>query len=303
MKQLNNYNSWTASVTPHLEDGQIDYASLETLLRDQEAARNGIVLLGSTGEAISFSFNQKCAIAEFANNLALSVPIVVGIGGYCLEEQLAWMEFLENLHFDGYLIVTPTYSRPRRMGQTHWFRTLLDASSRPCILYNHPYRTGCHLSLDTLKDLEDHSRLWALKDASGSRETVETLLELFPQLEIFSGLDEKVYEYIKMGAKGVISVMGNTWPDAVARYVEICRKDTPTQCHSVWIDAANSVNQNNPVAIKRLLMLQKRIKTALTKPPLHPDDIDIDNELINADGLIKDWYRTLPVENHLAGVS
>lgn len=303
MKSCQKYSTWTATVTPLKEDGCFDKASLEGLLRQQEGAGNGIVLLGSTGEALSFSEEEKKEIALFVTTLDLAVPVLLGIGGFRLEEQLSWISYAENLAFDGYLLVTPIYTRPGRHGQTHWFSTLLNATKKPCMLYNVPHRSGCKLSIDTVRDLVDHPNLWAIKEAGGSHEEMHNLVETFPSIDVFTGCDELIADHIALGAKGVVSVMANAWPKAVHQYVEMCLLKEEQGCRSLWMQAANTVNTNNPVALKQLLKMQGRIETLLTRPPLHADDVVKNDELACIDCLVNAWAKALPVEDNLAGIS
>ncbi|MEL0035339.1 MAG: dihydrodipicolinate synthase family protein, partial [Gammaproteobacteria bacterium] len=50
---LRDFPLWTALITPFTHNGDVDYDDLLTLLKAQEEAGNGIVLLGSTGEALN----------------------------------------------------------------------------------------------------------------------------------------------------------------------------------------------------------------------------------------------------------
>ena len=50
---LNNTKLWTAVITPMNQDGSVDYESLKNVLKAQDEAGNGILILGSTGEASS----------------------------------------------------------------------------------------------------------------------------------------------------------------------------------------------------------------------------------------------------------
>ncbi len=64
MKDINSYRVWTALITPMLDDGSVDYETLEKLLKQQEAAGNGITILGSTGEALNIDDDEKKKILE-----------------------------------------------------------------------------------------------------------------------------------------------------------------------------------------------------------------------------------------------
>ena len=55
---LSNYPLWTAIITPMLNN-EIDYQSFKKLLKEQEQAENGVLILGSTGEALNLTLKEK----------------------------------------------------------------------------------------------------------------------------------------------------------------------------------------------------------------------------------------------------
>src|ERR1700733_71961 len=117
---------WTALVTPLLENGKIDYPALEGLLHRQKAAGNGVVLCGSTGEGIALSDAEKSQLVSHVCSLGLKIPLLIGVGGFNLDHTKRWLEFCETQPIDGYLMVTPPYSKPGVKGQIAWFRDLMD---------------------------------------------------------------------------------------------------------------------------------------------------------------------------------
>ena len=74
---LNSYRVWTAIVTPMFENGDIDFESFNLLLKKQAVAGNALTVLGSTGEALSFSLEEKKAILDFVIAKELGVPLMV----------------------------------------------------------------------------------------------------------------------------------------------------------------------------------------------------------------------------------
>ncbi|MFZ9035880.1 MAG: dihydrodipicolinate synthase family protein, partial [Francisellaceae bacterium] len=162
-----HHSLYTAIITPMRDDGNIDFISFKNLLEIQQKADCGVVILGSTGESLAIDDKEKRQIVHFVMALNLSIPVIVGVGGYQLQQQLDWIDFCNSYHISGYLLVTPLYAKPGTKGQSQWFEALLDASDKPCMLYNVPSRTGIHLSDETLSALKHHPRLWALKEASG----------------------------------------------------------------------------------------------------------------------------------------
>ncbi|MEI8347863.1 MAG: 4-hydroxy-tetrahydrodipicolinate synthase, partial [Pseudomonadota bacterium] len=219
---INDFPLWTAIVTPLLENGEVDYPTLENLLRKQESARNGVVVLGSTGEALNLNPDEKEKILNLALGLKLKIPLMAGVGGINLTETSAWVKYLNTLPLDAYMMVTPIYAKPGTEGQFHWFKSLMDIASKPVVVYNVPGRTAVALSVDALKRLSTHPRLWGLKEASGNIVDFKRYQEAAPNVRIFSGDDAMTPMFCANGAKGLISVASNVWPEATHKIVDLC---------------------------------------------------------------------------------
>jgi 4-hydroxy-tetrahydrodipicolinate synthase len=272
-QELNKHVVWTAVVTPLLADGKVDYPSLENLLNKQAEAGNGIVLLGSTAEALNLSNTDKNEIVRFATKLNLKTSMILGIGGQQLEDQKAWMKFGEEHAFDGYLLVTPLYAKPGLVGQTKWFESLMNTSTRPCMLYNVPGRSAVAMHPDVLKNLAGHKNLWSLKEASGSIEKYSQFRQAAPTLTIYSGDDALLPFFVPMGCTGVVSVAGNAWPQETRRYAELALAQKFDKIFPLWEKASNSMFlASNPLPVKALLAHKGWIKTATMQAPLHHDD-------------------------------
>ncbi|WP_253299810.1 dihydrodipicolinate synthase family protein, partial [Wolbachia endosymbiont of Chironomus riparius] len=164
---------WTACVTPFNHNGDsIDYHSLNNLLVVQAQNENGIVLLGSTGEGLSLADKEKHELIKFVCKLNLNIKIIVGVPGINFHQTLEWMNFCKDMPIDGYLMTTPVYTKPGIIGQTLWFEKLLEKAHVPAILYNIPSRAGIRLYPETVSNLLDHEKFWAIKDSSGNVKTL-----------------------------------------------------------------------------------------------------------------------------------
>jgi 4-hydroxy-tetrahydrodipicolinate synthase len=139
---INELKLWTALVTPMQADGSVDFVSLENIVRRQEAAGNGILLLGSTGEGLALDQEEKKSVVSFVSRMNPDVAVMAGVGGFNLKMQQQWIETCNHLNINAFLLVAPLYSKPRPVGMESWFRSLLDVSGKPCMLYNIPGRTG-----------------------------------------------------------------------------------------------------------------------------------------------------------------
>lgn len=292
-QELNKHVVWTAVVTPLSADGTVDYASLEGLLRKQEQAGNGIVLLGSTAEALNLSTEDKKQIVMFATELKLKTSMILGIGGQQLEDQKQWLRFGEEHAFDGYLLVTPLYAKPGLVGQTKWFEALMNASSRPCMLYNVPGRSAVAMHPDVLKNLAGHKNLWSLKEASGSIEKYSQFRQAAGKdFTIYSGDDALLPFFVPMGCTGVVSVAGNVWPQETRRYAELALAQQFDRVFPLWEKASNSLFlASNPLPVKALLAHKGWIKTTVMQAPLHHDDFKQVGVLAEIDQQVQQWFQ------------
>lgn len=288
---LSPFKLWTAVVTPVNEENKIDFDSLTKIIAAQDKAQNGLLILGSTAEALNLSLSDRKSIIEHVVSLKPHSPIMVGVGGNLLEEQKQWMSYLETLNIHAYLLVTPHYAKPGPKGQYDWFKSLLDHATHPCMLYNVPGRTAVALSWEAVKKLSSHPRFWAIKEASGSLEKFKEYLLCANGKDVYCGDDALMPEFSAAGATGLISVASNSWPRETNLYVKQCLNKTLKDKH-LWADAANSLFIcSNPVPVKRLMFELKMLSSAKMFPPLSHEDLSSPAPLLLAHEKVTAWYQ------------
>lgn len=292
-----NNNIYTAAVTPMFENGEIDLVSFERLLRKQEAADCGVLILGSTGEALALSYEEQCQVVVFACGLGLKVPLLAGVGGYQLAQQLKWIEFCNAQAIDGFLMVTPIYAKPGTQGQIAWFSELLNASQKPCMLYNVPSRTGVNLCLDAFAALKNHPNLWALKEASGDISRFKCYVQIAPHINVYSGEDAMMPELAKVGGKGLVSVVSNLWPKAAKAYVETSlRFEVDETLSLLWQEAtAACFSVANPIPAKAWLAHTGIIDSDTLRLPLIAQELMSILRLQQADAEVQNYYERICV--------
>jgi 4-hydroxy-tetrahydrodipicolinate synthase len=294
---MNSTNLWTALITPFNDNLSVDFESLKTLIKQQNDAKNGLLILGSTGEALNIDLSMKKEILEFAIKHNKDSPLMVGVGGHELTQTKEWVSYLEGLTIDCYLMVTPLYAKPGVRGQYHWFKELMDMSSKPIILYNVPSRTGKELEHETVKMLTSHKNFWGIKEASGSVSEFVKYRADAPKAKIFSGDDALMEDFARVGGNGLISVAANTWPKETNLYVEQCLNNTLKE-KDLWVKASSSLFiASNPIPAKRLLQEKKIIKTNKLLPPLSHEDLNDITEIIHAHENITSWYQAQSKES------
>ena len=282
---------WTAVVTPLLNNGEVDFDSLTNVVKAQEEAKNGLLILGSTGEALNLNLKTRKAIIEFVVNMKPASPIMVGVGGNLLEEQKEWITYLETLNVHAYLLVTPHYAKPGPKGQYQWFKALMDTSSRPCMLYNVPGRTAIPMALEAVKLLNTHKNFWAIKEASGSVEKFKEYLAAANGKQVFCGDDALMPDFANAGSCGLVSVASNAWPKETHLYVEQCLNKS-FDAKELWTKASNSLFvASNPVPVKRLMHEQGVISTALMMAPLSHEDMESAAPVLEAHAEVTHWFK------------
>lgn len=288
---MSDLQLWTALITPMHPDGSVHFEDLTRLLKRQEAAGNGVLILGSTGEGISFSEEEKREIIQFTASQNLKIPIMAGVGGIRLETQLEWIDFCNNLAIDSFLLVTPLYSKPGRYGQAEWFTQLLNRSEKRCMIYNIPSRTGVKLPPEVLLDVEAHPNLWAVKEASGSVEEFKTFHQKLPKLPLFSGDDALLPDFATVGCAGLVSVAANVWPMETKLYVKKCLSGNSDNLKPLWGKAVRALfSAPNPIPTKMLLHTKKEITNSTLRPPLTERDLTDSAHLMDVDRAVGEWY-------------
>lgn len=293
-KNLNNYPLWTAVITPMNTDGSIDYKSFEAVLRDQEKNQNAVVVLGSTGEALNLDRSECHDILKFTMKLNLAVPVMTGIPGFNLKETLNYVDELEkNYQLDAYLVVTPLYAKPGAIGQYEWFKAILDHSTKPCMLYNVPGRTGVKMNFKAMEMLSAHKNFWAIKEASGSVEDFKKYHQAAPNARMYSGDDGMIFDFAPHGLCGLVSVASNVWPKATHVYTEKSLNKTLTETDAnSWKKWADTLFlAANPIPAKKLAFKKGMITTEILRAPLDYRDLEDMSLVVSADQAVENWLK------------
>ena len=204
----------TAIVTPLTKDG-IDYETFGRLIEWQiEKGIDAIVSVGTTGEGSTLTDEEhKEAIKFCVEKVAGRVPVIAGTGSNDVAYAIELTKYACEVGADAMLLVTPYYNKATQKGLIASFTAIADASTKPCILYNVPSRTGCNLLPETAAVLAKHPNIVAIKEASGNISQIAKLASLVgDEMDIYSGNDDQIIPVMSLGGKGVISVLSNIMP-------------------------------------------------------------------------------------------
>lgn len=263
-----------ALVTPFNEDGSINFSQLEALVEEQIAGGiDFLCVLGTTAETPCLSDSEKQEVmnrVKAVNNGR--VPLLLGAGGNCTASVADYLQNADLSGYDGVLIVAPYYNKPSQEGLYRHFTAVAKASPLPVVLYNVPGRTGVNIEASTtLRIAADNANVVAIKEASGRIEQIEDIVENAPDgFEVLSGDDSITFELLTIGARGVISVVGNAYPKEFGQMVHAALAGdytTSLKAHRSLSEAYKLLSRDgNPAGIKALLAALGKARNVVRLP-------------------------------------
>jgi len=179
-----------------------------------DAGVDGLVPVGSTGEAATLTHDEHAEVVETVVEAA-DVPVIAGTGSNSTREALELSERAADAGADALLLISPYYNKPEPAGQYEHFATVADAVDLPQVVYNVPSRTGLNLDVDTVVDLAAHENVQGYKAASGDANRISEIIERTrgESFDVLSGDDGMTLPLMSMGATGTISVGANVEPE------------------------------------------------------------------------------------------
>ena len=215
----------TALVTPFKADQSLDEDTLRRLIRRQiEAGIHFLVPCGTTGENPTLTRQEHMRVVEITLAEAKGkVPVLAGCGGNNTREVVSLAKDLEALGADGLLVVTPYYNKPTPAGLVEHYDAVARATRLPIVVYNVPGRTGLNVDPPTLARLAEIETVIGVNEASGNIAQMSSIFQVVPkEFAVLSGDDAVTLPLIALGGVGIISVVSNEVPFAMARLTSLC---------------------------------------------------------------------------------
>jgi 4-hydroxy-2-oxoglutarate aldolase len=166
--------------TPFYPDGKVYFKKLEANVeRYSRTPVSGIVVLGSTGESIMLSDQERRAVLKSAREAAAPNKVLVaGTGIESAIETLRLTEYAAELGYDVAMVRTPHYYKKQIAPENilAFYRTVADGSPIPVIIYNFPQATGYDMPAELVIELAKHPNLIGIKESSGDVEKVRKMV-------------------------------------------------------------------------------------------------------------------------------
>jgi 4-hydroxy-2-oxoglutarate aldolase len=167
--------------TPLYPEGNVYYKKLESNVdRYSRTPVSGIVVLGSTGEAVMLSDQERRDVLKAAREAAAPNKVLVaGTGVESAIETLRLTEYAAALGYDVAMVRTPHYYKKQMApaSMLAFYRTVADSSPLPVIIYNFPPATGYDMPAELVIELAEHPNLIGIKESSGDVEKVRKMVE------------------------------------------------------------------------------------------------------------------------------
>ena len=199
----------TAMVTPFKADGSVDYdryRELATFLVDNGS--DGVVTFGTTGESPTLSDEEKLELLAVAlDAVGERATVVAGTGTYSTAHSVHLTARAHELGAHAILVVTPYYNKPPQRGIVEHFRAIAAATDRPVIAYNIPGRVVVDIETATFAELAEIPNVSAVKQAHDDLDEARAIIDL--GLDLYSGDDNVLFPFLRIGATGVVSVLAH----------------------------------------------------------------------------------------------
>jgi len=169
-----------AITTPFYPDGRLYLKKLEHNVQRYSRTRvSGIVVLGSTGEAVMLSDDESRQVLRTAREAASPEKVLLaGVARESVAETLRLAEFAAEQQYDAVLARTPGYYAPQtgKLEMLTYYRALADHSPLPVVIYSIPKYTHYEMPVDVVAELAQHPNIIGIKDSSGSVERIAALV-------------------------------------------------------------------------------------------------------------------------------
>ncbi len=265
---------WLPIITP-FKSGEIDYAGYERLVDHYvRAGVSGVIPLGTTGESPTIDEAETEALVErTVATVAGRVPILIGVGGNDTRKVVKAVKRLQKHAVQGILSVCPYYNRPSQDGMREHFTRVAEATDRPILIYNIPYRTGVNLTNETLLALAQVPNIAGVKDSSGLiAQSLELLRQRPPGFAVLTGEDAFFYTMLAHGGDGGILASAHVETATFLSVYERMAANDHQGALKAWSRLEPMVpllfKEPNPVPIKHCLWRQRLIASAECRLPL-----------------------------------
>ena len=265
-------------VTPFDEDGEVDLDALRRLIDFHvEFGSNGVLLLGSTGEPILLTKDERRRIVEASVDHANGrLPIMCGVSAPSTRETIENARHARDAGVEVGLMVQPPYVKPTQAAVYNYFKDVADEVDLPLVIYNNPDRCVVNVEPETVARLAQHPNFVAIKEAGPSPYAEMRVIELtrgeFNVLCCDCAFYAHILVVMASGGKGTSNVTGSVCPTEFVEmskpwenYDDVLR--TRQHLYRLLPLIRVMYSESNPVPLKSALNMVGA-KVGRPRPPL-----------------------------------
>ena len=270
----------TAMATAFHADGSVDLNGTARIAAHLvEHGHDGVVVSGTTGESPTTSVAEDGQIlAAVKDAVGGRAKVVAGVGTNATAHSIELAQQAEKIGADGLLLVTPYYNKPGQAGVLHHFRSVIEASDVPVMLYDVPGRTGTQISLEVYEQVAALEPVVAVKDAVGDFARGVRIMQM--GYALYSGDDVNTLGWLAHGCSGVVSVVGHAAGDEIRAMIDAFLAGDHAEALTIFtrllpaMDAVMGVPNYGATTAKAALQLLGVLDNRNVRAPLVPLDED-----------------------------
>jgi 4-hydroxy-2-oxoglutarate aldolase len=204
--------------TPFDHNGEIYLSKIQhNVCKWNLAALSGYVVMGSTGESVHCTPEEKFLMWEQVAKFAAPEKILIAGTGVESVRETVWLtNRAAEMGYKAAMVRTPHYYKNlinNAAGQLLYYRAVADQSKIPLVIYNWPQVTGVDIPVDAVVALSEHPNIIAIKESSGNLEKVMQMIrEVRPGFQVLVGSAPTLWPSLLMGACGAILAYANAAP-------------------------------------------------------------------------------------------
>jgi 4-hydroxy-tetrahydrodipicolinate synthase len=269
----------TAIVTPFDDEGQVDIAKFRELASYLiDNGSDGVVVTGTTGESPTLTDDERFRLYEAAViEVGERATVVAGTGTYDTAHSIHLTERADAIGVDGFLVITPYYSKPTARGIVEHFKAIAAVSDKPVVVYNIPARVVINIEPETMCELAEIPNVKAVKQANADLDQARTILAE-TDLDLYAGDDDLVLPFLELGGTGGVCVHTHVVGPQVKELIRRFREGDGEAAKRLEEQTAPAIEilrvVTNPIAIKAALNLLGHEVGGVRLPLVEADDAE-----------------------------
>lgn len=290
-----------AMVTPFKRDESLDLEKAEKLaLHLLDNGCDGLLLNGTTGEAPTMSFEEKCELIRVVKQTVggRKAQLMAGVGSNNTEKSIEEARKVAALGVDALLVVVPYYNKPSQRGMLTHFGRIADAvGNTEIVIYNIPSRSVVLMSPDTMATLHQlHPNIIGVKQSCPDMDQVSEISAKLPSdtWRTWCGDDSLTLPMMACGAHGTISVLAHLTGKMMREMIQAVKsnnRDRALQLHLKQLNLAREIFfLPNPTVIKTCMARLGLLEPVLRAPMVLPDEA----EMARIDVIMEEYEALIP---------